>query len=98
MIVRIVRLSLREDAVADFLALFEARKERIRGFEGCLHLELWQDLQQPNVCFTYSHWADESYLDKYRFSSFFKETWTLTKALFAEQATAWSVVQKAVLP
>ncbi len=98
MIVRIVRLTFREDAVASFETLFEERKERIRGFEGCLHLELWQDIKQPNVYCTYSHWADESYLDKYRFSEFFKETWTITKALFLDKPVAWSVQQKAVLP
>lgn len=98
MIVRIVRLTFREDEAAAFERLFEERKELIRHFEGCLHLELWQDTKQPNVYCTYSHWADESCLDKYRFSEFFKETWTLTKALFLEKPVAWSVHQKVMMP
>jgi len=97
MIVRIVRLTFQDELTAQFEALFEERKERIRAFEGCTHLELWQDVKEPNVYCTYSHWADESYLDKYRFSEFFKETWGLTKALFKEKPQAWSVRQKAIL-
>ena len=34
MIIRVVRLTFREDATAAFEALFEERKERIRNFEG----------------------------------------------------------------
>lgn len=97
MIVRIVRMQFREDAVADFLQLFEERKERIRHFDGCMHLELWHDVSQPNAYFTYSHWQSEQHLDHYRFSDFFKETWGLTKALFKEKAEAWSVEQAVVV-
>lgn len=84
-------MTFREEAVADFLRLFDERKERIRHFEGCAHLELWQDTKQPNVIFTYSHWQSEAHLDHYRFSPFFKETWGLTKALFATPPQAWSI-------
>jgi heme-degrading monooxygenase HmoA len=90
-IVRIVQMTFREGAEATFLEIFEARKQRIRHFEGCSHLELWQDARQPNVFFTYSHWASEEHLNHYRFSDFFKETWGLTKALFAAPAQAWSI-------
>ncbi len=91
MIVRIVQMSFREDAVDEFLQIFEARKQHIRHFEGCSHLELWQDAQQPSLLFTYSHWDSEEQLNHYRFSEFFKETWRLTKALFAAPAQAWSI-------
>lgn len=97
MIVRIVKMTFRAEAVADFLALFEERKEQIRGFEGCLHLELWQEAGNECVFFTYSHWTSESALDHYRFSSFFKDTWTRTRALFDQKAEAWSVNQRSVL-
>lgn len=94
MIVRVVQMTFRPDEVDTFVALFEQRKERIRHFEGCTHLELWQDTKQPNVFFTYSHWVSEQALDHYRFSSFFKETWSLTKALFAAPPQAWSVLRR----
>jgi len=79
------------EGIAAFQALFEERKSRIRHFEGCLHLELWQDAQRPEVFFTYSHWLSEGHLNHYRYSAFFKETWGLTKALFAAPPQAWSV-------
>lgn len=97
MIVRIVKMEFQEDKVAEFVQLFEERKERIRNFEGCRHLELWRQAGKENVFFTYSHWNQESDLDHYRFSAFFKETWQLTKALFAAKAEAWSVEQQSVL-
>lgn len=97
MIVRIVQMTFREESIDDFIALFEERKERIRGFEGCEHLELWQDSKNTEVFFTYSKWQSESALDHYRFSEFFKDTWSSTKALFADKPRAWSVTQRYIL-
>jgi quinol monooxygenase YgiN len=97
MIVRIVQMTFRESEVENFQALFRDRKELIRHFEGCTHLELWQDAQKPNIFFTYSYWENEEFLDRYRFSELFKETWALTKALFAEKPNAWSVNRKIVV-
>lgn len=91
MIIRIVKMVFVPEEVPAFLQLFEARKSVIRNFEGCLHLELWKETGTDNVFFTYSHWEQEQALDHYRFSAFFKETWGLTKALFAAKAEAWSV-------
>ncbi len=96
MIIRIVQMTFRPEAVTVFRHLFAERKERIRHFEGCRHLELWQDASRPEVFFTYSHWESEAHLNRYRFSPFFKETWGLTKALFAGPPQAWSVVQDTV--
>lgn len=97
MIVRIVQMTFRPEEVENFQALFRERKERIRHFEGCTHLELWQDAHNPNIFFTYSNWESETYLDHYRFSDFFKDTWSKTKALFAEKPNAWSVNQKVIV-
>ncbi len=94
MIIRIVQMTFREEAIPAFEGLFAERKARIRSFEGCLHLELWQDTHYPSVFLTYSHWESEAHLNHYRFSGFFKETWGLTKTLFAEGPKAWSVVRK----
>jgi quinol monooxygenase YgiN len=98
MIVRIVKMTFRPEECEPFIPLFQDRKQRIRGFEGCLHLELWRDSHDPCIFFTYSHWAAHQNLDHYRFSEFFKETWQLTKAKFAAPAQAWSVDQLEVLP
>ena len=91
MIIRVVQMTFALDAVLAFQELFADRKMRIRHFEGCLHLELWQDAHRPEVFFTYSHWVSEAHLNHYRYSPFFKETWKLTKALFAAPPQAWSI-------
>ncbi len=91
MIIRIVKMTFDVENVNLFLALFEERRSVIRNFDGCTHLELWQEQGKKHVFFTYSHWQTESALDNYRHSDFFKDTWSRTKALFAERAEAWSV-------
>ena len=93
-----VKMTFRDDAIEAFKAFFEERKHKIRNFEGCKHLELWQDNVHLNVFFTYSHWQDETALSHYRNSAFFRDTWQQTKQLFLEKAEAWSVNQVAVLP
>ena len=91
MITRIVKMTFREDEVAAFQKLFEERKELIRNFEGCTHLQLWQDKHQLNVFFTYSLWDSEEHLNSYRTSHFFDDTWALTKQKFAAKPEAWTV-------
>ena len=91
MIVRMVQMTFREDAIKDFTDLFEARRQTIRNFRGCAYLELWQDNAQTNVFFTYSIWESQADLDHYRFSEFFKDTWSRTKALFSEIPQARSL-------
>lgn len=88
MIVRLVRMTLQPQLLPRFLTMFRERKSQIRGFDGCLHLELWQDANNAAVVYTYSHWETEQHLNAYRFSGFFKETWALTKPFFSEKAIA----------
>ncbi len=98
MLIRMVKMTFREDTIETFKTFFEERKDKIRNVEGCTYLELWQDTQQPAVFFTYSHWHDEIALAHYRNSAFFRDTWSQTKQLFAAKAEAWSVSQLAVMP
>ena len=92
MIKRIVKMTFREDAVQTFLDdVFEHSKDRIRAFPGCRHMELLQNLKQPNVLFTLSFWENEEALEAYRQSELFQTTWAKTKVLFAEKAEAWSL-------
>ncbi len=98
MLVRVVKMTFREDALDAFTTLFEQRKEQIRNFEGCIHLELWQDRLHPHTFFTYSHWMNAEALDAYRHSDFFADTWQQTKQLFAAKPEAWSVNPMVVLP
>ena len=91
MLIRIVRMTFRPEAVAEFEEIFNDSKARIRSFPGCLHLELLRDLDQPAVFCTYSHWDGPEALEAYRHSDLFKTTWAKTKALFAAKAVAFSV-------
>lgn len=93
MIIRIVKMSFRDDARQEFKEFFESRKSTIRAFEGCTHLELWEDKNDPCTFFTYSTWDSEEHLHEYRNSDFFTETWTKTKTLFAAKPAAWTVMK-----
>ena len=95
--IRIVRLSFEAAHVEDFLAYFEARKEKIRYFEGCSHLELWQDQHDACVYYTYSIWDHPDHLEAYRISEYFQETWKQVKCWFKEKPVAYSVDQKMIL-
>jgi quinol monooxygenase YgiN len=91
MIVRIVKLTFKDDTVDVFLqGVFEQSKTDIRAFPGCLHMELLQSSADPNVLYTLSRWADAEALEQYRGSALFKKTWAATKVLFGEKAEAWS--------
>lgn len=79
------------EAVEEFQNLFERNKEKIRHFEGCNRLELYQDKNKSNIFFTYSYWESEYHLNAYRHSALFAEVWAATKAGFSEKAEAWSL-------
>ena len=98
MIIRIVKMTFQPEQVPVFQALFEERKALIRQQEGCTHLELWQQKDNACVYFTYSIWTAEAFLEQYRRSAFFKDTWSKTKLLFSEPAQAWTVEQNVMLP
>ena len=84
-------MEFRNEEIESFKELFDARKSLIRNFEGCTHLELWQDHNKPHIFFTYSWWDSEAHLDAYRASHFFDATWNLTKEKFSAKPEAWSV-------
>ncbi|MEZ4859517.1 MAG: antibiotic biosynthesis monooxygenase [Flavobacteriaceae bacterium] len=91
MFTRIVKMVFEPEHIPTFLNNFEQIKEKIRAFEGCEFLELYQDKNHSNIFFTYSKWIAESHLENYRNSALFKEVWSVTKPLFKEKAEAWSV-------
>lgn len=91
MIIRIVKMTFLPEQVPVFLTLFEKNKKLIRAFEGCTHLELLNDVNDPTVFFTYSHWQGEKYLEEYRKSELFNSVWKQTRILFLQKAQAWTV-------
>ena len=95
MLIRIVKMEFSASGITPFLTLFEERKNTIGSFEGCTHLALLRDRNDPAIFFTFSHWESEYHLDLYRKSAFFKETWALTKIHFSGKAEAWSLEEVA---
>ena len=91
MIIRIVKMTFQENKTSEFQELFGKYKEKIRASEGVQQLELYRDVNQKNIFFTYSIWDNASHLEAYRRSELFKTVWTKTRSLFSEKAEAWSV-------
>ena len=91
MFTRIVKMEFKKEEVPTFLNNFEKIKEKIRAFEGCSYLELYQDKNNNDIFFTYSRWEDEADLENYRTSDLFKTVWATTKPMFRSKAQAWSV-------
>ena len=94
MFVRIVKLSFHQKHIPNFLEIFEKKKQFIRASKGCTLLELYQDKNNPDIFFTYSHWNEESDLENYRKSALFKDVWAKTKVFFNDKPLAWSVDKK----
>ena len=91
MLKRMVKMTFQKDRIEDFLAIFEASKNRIRLFPGCRHVELLHLEGQPEVMFTFSIWEGAEALEAYRQSELFQSTWSKTKVLFAGKPEAWSM-------
>ncbi len=98
MIIRIVRMHFTEAGVDEFLEIFNASKQAIRNFEGCVHLELLKDADDENTFTTLSHWRDEACLEAYRKSDLFASVWGRVKTLFAERSQAFSLKKFIELP
>ena len=84
-------MTFRPGTEPDFKAVFTASAPVICSFEGCIEMNIFNDVAAPNVYFTISKWDSEEALNNYRKSDFFKGVWTQTKALFANKAEAWSL-------
>ncbi|RMA59000.1 putative quinol monooxygenase [Ulvibacter antarcticus] len=91
MFTRIVKMEFRSEEIPAFLDNFEAIKEKIRSFPGCLFLELYRDKNNDTIFFTYSKWDKEESLENYRGSELFRGVWATTKPMFRSKAQAWSV-------
>jgi quinol monooxygenase YgiN len=82
-----------EAGVEEFLEIFDANKTAIRNFEGCTHLQLLKDADEPCTYTTLSHWKDEQSLENYRKSELFGSVWGRVKTLFAERSQAFSLTK-----
>lgn len=92
MITRIVKMTFQDTKVDDFKEFTQSIRHKIRNFPGCEHLEIFQDIHNKAIFFTYSRWKSEQDLANYRDSEFFRETWSTARGWFAAAAEAWSVI------
>ncbi|MFL2663860.1 MAG: putative quinol monooxygenase [Crocinitomicaceae bacterium] len=90
MLVRIVKLTFKEEALSEFYREFETHKNNIASFPGCRGMKLLKGIDNPTVIMTYSHWDDKEALNKYRESDLFSGLWTKIKPMFGNKPEAWS--------
>ena len=90
MIIRIVKLTFRKEEIPTFNTYFQTVCETIRHQPGCHLLQAWQDIDHPNIFFTYSLWDGTDDLETYRNSAFFLQFWKTVKPWFAEKAEVWT--------
>lgn len=93
MITRIVKLTVHPEKAEEFKAFFNAKKQTIENYEGCIKVILYQDIKYSNIFFTYSHWDNESYLNNYRKSDLFNDIWKHAKSCFCDRPHAWSLIE-----
>jgi len=91
MITRIVKMTFKPENISDFKQIFFESQKLIAAFDGCIHLELMNDISNTCIFFTISQWESDECLNTYRDSYLFKSTWLKVKPLFSERALAWSL-------
>lgn len=84
-------MSFQKDKINDFRGIFDQSSQYIRNFPGCSYVKLLQDADYSHIFCTYSCWVDETALENYRHSLFFKEVWSQTKGLFADKLLVFSL-------
>lgn len=82
MIKRIVRLHFKGASIQIIKNFLKIKVEGIRSVDGCSHLEIWQDINDPSIMFSYSYWDSEDHLNTYRKSEFFGTVWPFLKSHF----------------
>jgi len=91
MITRIVKMKFQDEYISEFKKFSKEIESVIKSQEGCLSLEILQDIADNSFFFTYSKWKSEDALNNYRKSDFFRNIWPKTKEWFAAKPEAWSV-------
>lgn len=79
------------DKTQDFKKLFDETYPRIRNFDGCRFLELYEDKNHKSTFYTISKWESVVHLEEYRKSELFRQTWSITKSYFSAPPMAYSL-------
>ena len=90
MLVRIVKLTFKEEELTEFYLEFETYKNNIASFPGCQGMKLLKGIDDPTVIMTYSHWDNKEALNRYRESDLFSGLWAKIKPMFGNKPEAWS--------
>jgi len=86
-------MTFHPEKVDEFVEVFKIAKPRIEAFSGCEKVQMMRDLDQRNICFTFSYWDSKESLEEYRKSDLFTSTWEKAKQLFSDRPEAWSMDQ-----
>jgi len=89
--IRIVKLTFKSEHREDFIHFITEYRPQISNFKGCGGVKFLNDIANPNIFFTYSHWENEDALNHYRDSELFAKVWGTVKQWFELKAEAWSV-------
>lgn len=90
MIKRIVKLTIKEEKLAELYQVLDQHLLFIRNVDGCNHLEILKSKPPTNIVWTISIWESEEALNNYRNHPKFYPIWKALKATFAEKAEAWT--------
>jgi len=96
-LVRLVHVTVRPDAVDTFLDQFDESASKIRAFPGCRRLALWRAPDAPTAFTALSHWKGPDALEAYRKSALCTSTWAVVTPLLADcpQVHCYRVVRSA---
>lgn len=86
MLIRLVRMHFRPEAVDAFLALYATARPIITSQPGCFSVQLVRERDDSAAFATWSTWADAAALDAYRASAFFRGFWPQVRVLFRQPA------------
>ncbi len=91
MILRVVKMELIEKKVELFELFMKNLKDEKLKQEGCLHHDIFCDKDNSLIYFSYTIWATEKYLKKYKKTELFKEVTRTIRTLCFKEPIAWTV-------
>lgn len=84
-------MEFKKEEIENFHSIFINAQPEIEKMEGCLAVNLHQDLIKHELFFTISKWDSDESLENYRQSELFIAIWKKVKPLFSQKAEAWSL-------
>ncbi len=91
MILRIVKMELNETKIELFEHFMDNLKEEKLKQDGCLHHDIFCDKDNSMMFFSYTIWATEKHLKKYKKTELFKEVTRTIRTLCVKEPIAWTV-------